>query len=281
VIDHIQITAAEDLDVGRRAGYYDHFGAVRDMIQNHVLQILSLVAMEPPTTFNPVDIRRAKTELLRAIRPIDPADAVRGQYAGYAETEGVAPGSRRETFAAAGVRIENWRWQGVPIFLRTGKALRRQLTEVVIRFRNAPHLRLDDLEVASIPTLIFIRLQPHEEVLIRIGAKRPGGQFQLVPAGLELRYASLASGQLPDAYVNVFNEVLTGGHTVFPGPREIERSWEIVDPLLDTWEKGGRPDPYARGSWGPGAADDLIGRLGGGRWITSGEEAGTEMKGGV
>jgi glucose-6-phosphate 1-dehydrogenase len=279
VVDHIQITAAEDLDVGRRAGYYDHFGAVRDMIQNHVLQILSLVAMEPPATFNPVDIRRAKTQLLRAIRPIDPADAVRGQYAGYAETEGVAPGSRRETFAAAAVRIENWRWQGVPIFLRTGKALPRQLTEVVIRLRNAPHLRLDDQQVACIPTLIFLRLQPHEEVSIRIGAKRPGGQFQLVPAGLELRYGALAGGRLPDAYENVFSEVLTGGHNVFPGPREIERSWEIVDPLLDSWERSGRPESYARGSWGPGAADDLIGRLGGGRWITSGEEAGTEMAG--
>jgi glucose-6-phosphate 1-dehydrogenase len=279
VMDHIQITAAEDLDVGRRAGYYDHFGAVRDMIQNHVLQILSLVAMEPPATFNPIDIRRAKTQLLRAIRPIDPADAVRGQYAGYTETEGVAPGSRRETFAAAAVWIENWRWEGVPIFLRTGKALRRQLTEVVIRLRNAPHLRLDNGPVACIPTLIFIRLQPQEEVLIRIGAKRPGGQFQIVPAGLELRYAALARGQLPDAYVNVFSEVLTGGHTVFPGPREIERSWEIVDPLLESWARSGRPEPYVRGSWGPDAAHDLIGRLGGGRWITSGEEAGTEMSG--
>jgi glucose-6-phosphate 1-dehydrogenase len=271
----IQITAAEDLDVGSRAGYYDHYGAVRDMIQNHVLQVLALVAMEPPATFNPDDIRDAKTHLLRAVQPIDPENAVRGQYEGYTQAEGIPPGSRRETFAAAAVRIENWRWQDVPIFLRTGKALPRQLTEVVIRLRDAPHLRLDDSRIACVPTLIFIRIQPQEEVLIRIGAKRPGPSFEIVPAGLHLPYAALAGGPLPDAYENVFSEVLAGGHSVFPGPHEIERSWEIVDPLIASWESGGRPDTYARGSWGPDAANDLINRLGGGRWITSGEEPGT------
>jgi glucose-6-phosphate 1-dehydrogenase len=275
VVDHIQITAAEELDVGRRAGYYEGYGAVRDMIQNHVLQILSLVTMEPPATFSPADIRRQKTQALRAIRPIEPADAVRGQYEGYTEAEGVAPGSRRETFAAAAVRIENWRWEGVPVFVRTGKALRRQLTEVVVRLRDAPHLRLDDQKVSCVPTLIFMRLQPHEELIIRIGAKRPGGRFEIVPAGLELRYAALAHGPLPDAYENVFREVLTGGHTVFPGRAEIERSWEIVDPLIASWESDGCPLSYVRGSWGPEAADDLVGRLCGCRWITSGEESGT------
>jgi glucose-6-phosphate 1-dehydrogenase len=231
--------------------------------------------MEPPATFNPDDIRDAKTHLLRAVQPIDPANAVRGQYAGYTEAEGIDPRSRRETFAAAGVRIENWRWEDVPVFLRTGKALPRQLTEVVIRLRDAPHLSLDDSRIACVPTLIFIRLQPQEEVLIRIGAKRPGPSFQIVPAGLHLRYAALADGPLPDAYENVFSEVLAGGHSVFPGPREIERSWEIVDPLIASWESGGSPEKYARGSWGPDAANDLIRRLGGDRWITSGEEPGT------
>ena len=275
VVSQIQVTAAEDLDVGRRAGYYDHVGAVRDVIQNHVLQILALVAMEPPVTFNPSDIRMAKTQLLRAVAPIDPADAVRGQYVGYTEAEGVPPDSRRETFAAAAVKILNWRWQDVPIFLRAGKALPRQLTEVVIRLRDAPHLRLDDQQLTCVPTLIFIRLQPHEEVVIRIGAKRPGASFEIVPAALELRYAALAHGALPDAYENVFGEVLTGGHSVFPGPDEIVRSWEIVDPLLSSWEEIGSPEPYARGSWGPTAADDLISRLPEGRWITSGQVAGT------
>jgi glucose-6-phosphate 1-dehydrogenase len=276
LIDSIQITAAEDLDVGRRAGYYDHYGAVRDMVQNHVLQILALIAMEPPTTFDAPDIRDAKTRLLRAVRPLDPSTAVRGQYRGYLDAEGVASGSRRETYAAARVSIDNWRWQGVPIFLRTGKALRRSVTEAVIQFKEAPHLQLDGRPVRCIPTLLVIRIQPHEEVQLRIGAKVPGGRFELVPAGLRLEYRRLARGPLPDAYENVLAEVLEGGHSVFPGPREIERSWEIVDPLLRSWKEHGSPLPYARGSWGPDEADSLVAAHGGGRWITSGEEPGMD-----
>ena len=274
MVQSIQITAAEELDVGRRAGYYDHFGAVRDMIQNHVLQILSLVTMEPPATFDPADIRKAKMQLLRAVAPLDPAAAVRGQYAGYTDTEGVAQGSRRETFAAAEVRIVNWRWEGVPIFVRTGKTLRRRMTEAVIRLKDAPHLSLAGRAEPGIPTLVFIRIQPQEGILVRIGAKRPGARFEMVPAGLKLEYRDLTPSPLPDAYENVFNEVLHGGHTVFPGPREIERSWEIVDPLLRGWEESGRPLPYARGSWGPTEADSLVAARGG-RWINSGEEPGT------
>jgi glucose-6-phosphate 1-dehydrogenase len=275
MIDSIQITAAEELDVGRRAGYYDQSGAIRDMVQNHVLQILSLVTMEAPATFDPADIRKAKTQLLRAVAPLDPAAAVRGQYAGYTDTEGVAPNSRRETFAAAAVRIENWRWQGVPIFVRTGKTLRKQVTEAVIRLKDAPRLRLAGKLEPGIPTLVVIRFQPQEQVLVRIGAKRPGAKFEMVPAGLTFDYEKLAQGEPPDAYQNVLNEVLSGEHTVFPGPREIERSWEIVDPLLESWEASGRPAPYARGSWGPEAAGELIASRGGGQWITSGEEPGT------
>jgi glucose-6-phosphate 1-dehydrogenase len=273
-VDSIQITAAEDLDVGRRAGYYDHYGAVRDVVQNHVLQILALIAMEPPTTFDAADIRDAKTRLLRAVRPLDPSTAVRGQYEGYLDAQGVAPGSRQETFAAAQVSIDNWRWQGLPIFLRAGKALRRSLTEAVIRFKEAPHLQLDGRPVTCIPTLLVIRFQPHEEVQLRIGAKVPGAQFELVPAGLRLEYGRLARGPLPDAYENVFAEVLKGGHSVFPGPDEIERSWAIVDPLLRSWDRQGSPLPYARGSWGPAEADSLVAAHGGGGWIASGEEPG-------
>jgi glucose-6-phosphate 1-dehydrogenase len=275
-IDSVQITAAEDLDVGRRAGYYDHYGAVRDMVQNHVLQILALIAMEPPTTFDAPDVRDAKTRLLRAVRPLDPGAAVRGQYEGYLDTEGVAPGSRRETFAAARVAIDNWRWQGVPVFLRTGKALRRAVTEAVIVFKEAPHLQLDGRPVPGIPTLLVIRIQPHEEVQLRIGAKVPGGGFELVPAGLRLEYRRLARGPLPDAYENVFSEVLEGGHSVFPGPDEIERSWAIVDPLLRSWEREGSPLRYQRGSWGPAEADSLVAASGPGRWVTSTEEPGLD-----
>jgi glucose-6-phosphate 1-dehydrogenase len=275
LIDSIQITAAEQLDVGERAGYYDGAGAVRDLVQNHLLQVLALITMEPPATFDAEDIGEAKTQLLRTVAPLDPATAVRGQYEGYLDADGVAPSSRRETYAAAQVRIDNWRWQGVPIFLRTGKALRRQLTEAIIRLKDAPHLLLDGDPVASIPTLLVIRFQPAEEVVLRIGAKPPGASFSLEPAGLRLEYAGLSRGRLPDAYENVLNEVLDGEHSVFPGPREIERSWAIVDPLMRAWEEEGRPLSYARGSWGPPAADSLIAAQGGGCWTTSGEEPGT------
>jgi glucose-6-phosphate 1-dehydrogenase len=275
MIESIQITTAEDLDIGERAGYYDHIGAMRDMVQNHVLQLLALVTMEPPTTFDPADIRTAKAELLRAVQALDPGTSVRGQYDGYLETAGVAPDSRRETYAAALVVVENWRWEGVPIFIRSGKALRRQLTEVVVRFRDAPHLRVGGRRQRGIPTLLVIRFQPDEGILLRIGAKRPGTPFEMVPAGMKLEYKLLTRRELPDAYVNVLNEILAGGHTVFPGAREIERSWEIVDPVIHSWEADGHPETYRRGSWGPGLAADLVASHGGGRWITSDDEPGT------
>jgi glucose-6-phosphate 1-dehydrogenase len=248
---------------------------MRDMVQNHVLQLLALVTMEPPTTFDPADIRAAKAELLRAVQALDPGTAVRGQYEGYLETEGVAPDSRRETYAAARVVVENWRWEGVPIFIRSGKALRRQLTEVVVRFRDAPHLRVGGRRQRGIPTLLVIRFQPDEGILLRIGAKRPGTPFEMVPAGMKLEYKRLARRELPDAYVNVLKEILAGGHTVFPGAREIERSWEIVDPVIHGWEADGHPETYRPGSWGPGLAADLVASNGGGRWITSDDEPGT------
>jgi glucose-6-phosphate 1-dehydrogenase len=276
MIESIQITAAEEIDIVQRAGYYDGIGAVRDMIQNHVLQLLALVTMEPPTTFDPSDIRKAKLELLRAVEPLDPGTAVRGQYDGYLDAEGVDPNSRRETYAAARVVIENWRWEGVPIFIRSGKALRRQLTEAVIRLRDAPHLRVAGRRQRGIPTLVVIRFQPDEGILLRIGAKRPGSRFEMVPAGMKLEYSRLARQQLPDAYENVLSEVLAGGHTVFPSGREIERSWQIVDPLLESWELEGHPEIYPRDSWGPQAAAELVATHGAGRWIVSGDEPGTE-----
>ena len=275
MIESVQVTAAEEGDIGTRAGYYDQIGAVRDMVQNHVLQLLALVTMEPPTTFDPADIGQAKVELLRAVAPLDPALAVRGQYDGYLDTDGVDASSRRETYAAARVVIDNWRWEGVPILVRTGKALRRNLTEVVVRFKDAPHLRVAGRRQRGIPTILVIRFQPEESILLRIGAKRPGGRFEMLPAGMKLEYSRLARQPLPDAYVNVLSEILAGGHTVFPSGREIERSWEIVDPLLQAWEADGHPETYARGSWGPRVADDLMLGSGGGRWITSGDEPGT------
>jgi len=275
LIETILITAAEEEGIGLRAGYYDQIGAVRDMIQNHVLQLLALVTMEPPITFDAEYIRRAKRLALRSITPLDPAFAVRGQYDGYLNEEGVAPDSRRETYAAARISIENWRWDGVPIFVRTGKALKRRATEIVIKLRDAPMLRVAGRRQRGIPTLIVIRIQPDEGITLRIGAKRPGVRFEMVPAGMRLDYARLSRSALPDAYENVLSEVLAGGHSAFPGGEEIELSWEIVDPLIKAWESEGYPEPYPQGSWGPQAADDLVGSGGGGRWIVSGDEPGT------
>jgi glucose-6-phosphate 1-dehydrogenase len=275
LVETIQITVAEEEGIRKRAGYYDQAGAVRDVIQNHVLQLLALVTMEPPTTFDAEYVRRAKRAALRAMSPINPSSAVRGQYLGYLDEEAVANDSRRETYAAARLSIENWRWDGVPIFVRTGKALKRRVTEVVIKLRDAPHLRIGGNRQRGIPSLIVIRIQPDEGITIRIGAKRPGTRFEMVPAGMKLDYKRLTKAPLPDAYENVLSEVLAGGHSAFPGAEEIELQWEIVDPLIKAWESDGHPEPYARGSWGPQAADDLVADGGGGRWIVSGDEPGT------
>jgi len=275
LIETILITVAEEEGIGKRAGYYDQSGAVRDIIQNHMLQLLALITMEPPTTFDPEYVRRAKRAALRAMSPIDPGMAVRGQYEGYLDESGVEPDSRRETYAAMRVSIDNWRWDGVPIFLRTGKALARRVTEVVIKLRDAPMLRIAGRRQRGIPTLIVIRIQPDEGISLRIGAKRPGTKFEMVPAGMRLDYARLSKASLPDAYENVLSEVLAGGHSAFPGAEEIELSWEIVDPLIRAWEAEGHPELYSKGSWGPRAADDLVADGGGGRWIVSGDEPGT------
>ena len=275
LIETILITVAEVEGIGKRAGYYDQSGAVRDIIQNHMLQLLALITMEPPTTFDPEYVRRAKRAALRAMSPIDPSMAVRGQYEGYLDEEGVSPDSRRETYAAMRVSIDNWRWDGVPIFLRTGKALRKRVTEVVIKLRDAPMLRIGGRRQRGIPTLIVIRIQPDEGISLRIGAKRPGTKFEMVPAGMRLDYARLSKASLPDAYENVLSEVLAGGHSAFPGAEEIELSWEIVDLLIRAWEGEGHPETYPKGSWGPQAADDLVASAGGGRWIVSGDEPGT------
>ncbi len=271
-IASIQITAAETEDIRQRAGYYDQVGAVRDVIQNHLLQILALVAMDAPSTMDPIDVRAAKYSLLRAVEPFAPAASVAGQYDGYLTTKGVSPDSRHETYAAVKVSIENWRWQEVPVFVRAGKALARDVTEVAVRLTDAPHLELAGRWLDSIPTMILFRLQPDPGILLRIGAKVPGPQFEMIPADLRLDYGALAKGPLPDAYENVLGEILRGEQSDFPGPGEIERSWEIVDPLLAEWESHGRPQTYPRSSWGPPAAEELIATQGGGRWIDADED---------
>jgi glucose-6-phosphate 1-dehydrogenase len=276
LVDTIQLTVAEEGTIGSRAGYYDEAGAARDMVQNHVLQVLALILMEPPITLDAPNIRRAKIDALRAMRPIDPAEAVRGQYESYLEEPGVNRASRRETFVAARIHVDNWRWAGVPIFFRTGKALRRRVTEAVIRFKEAPTLSIDGQPQRGIPTLLLIRVQPDEGITLRIGAKLPGARFEMVPAGMSLEYSRLVNGELPEAYEHVLSELIAGGHSVFPSGEEIERSWEIVDSLLKAWEAGGHPERYVQGSWGPYGAAELISSGGGTRWIDPGDEPGTQ-----
>jgi glucose-6-phosphate 1-dehydrogenase len=276
LVDTIQLTVAEEGTIESRAGYYDEAGATRDMVQNHVLQVLALILMEPPITLDAPNIRRAKIDALRAMRPIDAAEAVRGQYEGYLEEPGVNRASRRETFVAARIHVDNWRWAGVPIFFRTGKALRRRVTEAVIRFKEAPTLSIDGQPQRGIPTLLLIRVQPEEGITLRIGAKLPGARFEMVPAGMSLEYSRLLQSELPDAYEHVLSELIAGGHSVFPSGEEIERSWEIVDPLLKAWEAGGHPERYVQGSWGPYGAAELISTGGGTRWIDPGDEPGTQ-----
>ncbi len=275
LIESIQVTVAEEGGIDNRAGYYDQVGAVRDMVQNHVLQLLALILMEPPRTLDAANIRRAKLDALEAMSPIDPDDAVRGQYEGYLDEPGVSPDSRRETYAAARVTVDNWRWYGVPIYFRTGKALRRRVTQAVIRFRDAPLLSLQGERQRGIPTLLVIHVQPEEGITLRIGAKRPGARFEMVAAGMKLEYAQLSREELPEAYEHVLSEVLSGGHTVFPSGGEIERSWEIVDRLVSAWEAAGHPESYRRGSWGPEEAREFMIRTRGGRWINPGDEPGT------
>jgi glucose-6-phosphate 1-dehydrogenase len=276
-VDSIQITVAEQLDIVERAGYYDEVGAVRDMVQNHILQVLALVAMDAPATLNPVDTRAAKLALLRAVHPLDAATAVAGQYDGYRGTAGVPADSRRETYAAGRIAVENWRWQGVPMFFRTGKAMARQVAEIVVRLKDTPRLRVGDEHLDSIPALVVIRIQPDEGILLRIGAKQAGPLFELTPAVMRLDYRGATEKGLPDAYDNVLGEILAGGQLEFPGPDEIVRAWEIVDTLLGEWESRGQPQTYVRGSWGPKAADDLIAAHGGGQWLDATELVRTEV----
>jgi glucose-6-phosphate 1-dehydrogenase len=275
LIESIQVTVAEEDDIASRAGYYEQAGAVRDMVQNHVLQLLALILMEPPRTLDAASIRRAKLEALMAMRPINLADAVRGQYEGYLDEPGVAADSRRETYVAARIEVDNWRWYGVPIYFRTGKTLRRRVTDAVIRFKDAPVLSVGGQRQQGIPTLLMIHVQPLEGVTLRIGAKRPGALFEMVAAGMDLEYARLSRRELPEAYEHVLSEVLAGVHTVFPSGEEIERQWALVDPLISAWEAAGHPETYQRGSWGPEGARELMIRTHGGRWINPGDEPGT------
>ncbi|MBX5478491.1 glucose-6-phosphate dehydrogenase [Pyrinomonas methylaliphatogenes] len=274
-IDHVQITNAETLGVEGRGGYYERAGALRDMIQSHVLQVVSLIAMEPPTSLSGDDVRDEKMKALAAVRPIKDVkeSAVRGQYGpgfvlgervvGYREEPGVDPQSTTETFAALKLQIDNWRWAGVPFYVRSGKRLPKRVTEVAIRFKDVPHNLFTANGESLSANLLIIRIQPNEGITLRFNVKLPGQAMRLRPVNMDFRYSASFGITLPEAYERLLLDCMLGEATLFARRDMIERSWEIVMPVLEAWaaEKPDFPN-YAAGTWGPQAADELIERDG-------------------
>lgn len=261
-IDHVQITVAEAVDVEHRGGYYDGAGVLRDMFQNHLLQLLSLVTMEPPASISADALRNEKVKALSALRTVEPADAVRGQYEGYVGSEGIAPDSTTPTFAALKLYIDNWRWQGVPFYLRSGKALDRKVSEIVIQFRRPPHLFFDlprgqELE----PNVLSLCIQPDEGIHIQFQAKVPGSMKDVQAVPMEFRYSdNFGDIPLPEAYERLLLDAIHGDAALFTREDEIELSWKLIDSVNHCWEmKKALPlELYPRGSWGPEASDKLL-----------------------
>ena len=278
-VDHIQITVAETVGVEERGEFYDQAGALRDMVQNHLLQILCLVAMEPPITFDADEIRNKKVDVLRAIRPIHPEDvhkiAVRGQYRkgtilgnavpGYREEPRVSPGSTTETYAAFTFHIDNWRWQGVPFYLRTGKRLTAKVSEVSIIFRSPPHQFFPSAAVEGWqPNRIVIRIQPEEGIGTRIQVKLPGNRLLLGAADMQFRYRESFKDSAPEPYETLLLDAIRGDATLFMRADQVECAWKVVAPVLEAWESVPPADfpDYPAGSWGPEAADLMLAREG-------------------
>ena len=273
-VDHVQITAAENIGVGSRGPYYEEAGALRDMIQNHILQLLTLVAMEPPPDFEPNSVRDEKAKVLRSIRPVsaDKVDrlAVRGQYRsgfaggkevpGYLEETGVAPDSSIETFAAIRFTIDNWRWAGVPFYVRTGKNLPKRVTEIAILFRRTPHIIFGQTSPGEADTnVLALRIQPDEGITLKFGAKLPGQSLNIRSVNMDFRYGSTFGMHLSSAYERLLLDCMLGDPTLFDRVDSVEAAWTLVQPFLDRWGNGkGTIPSYDAGSWGPVEADQLL-----------------------
>jgi glucose-6-phosphate 1-dehydrogenase len=279
-VDHVQITMAEDIGIGGRAGYYDGIGAARDVIQNHLLQLMSLLAMEEPTSFEAESLRIEKQKILASVelpRRLDLSTA-RGQYAagwaggqkvpGYLEEEGIAKSSTTETYAAVTLHVDTRRWAGVPFYLRTGKRLGRRVTEVAVVFKRAPHLPFAETSTEELTqNALVVRVQPDEGVTLRFGSKVPGTAMEIRDVNMDFQYGGAFTEDSPEAYERLILDVLLGDPPLFPQHEEVELSWMILDPILDHWAKQdakgkGRPDPYAAGTWGPKSADAMLARDG-------------------
>jgi glucose-6-phosphate 1-dehydrogenase len=260
-VNNVQITVAETVDVGHRAEYYDTAGVIRDMFQNHLLQLLALVAMEPPSSFEADAVRNEKAKIFKSIRPISLSDTVRGQYAGYLDAEGVTSGSKTATFAAIKLFVDNWRWQGVPFYLRSGKAMARKISEIIIEFQRPPHLmfRLPEGRVFT-PNILSMCIQPDEGIHLRFEAKVPDSDQEMQSVDMDFHYRSSFTGSLPEAYERLLLETLDGDASLFTRSDGIEDAWQLMDPILQGWEGPDAPAlvVYPAGNWGPDEADQLL-----------------------
>jgi glucose-6-phosphate 1-dehydrogenase len=274
-VDHVQITMAEDIGLGGRAGYYDGIGAARDVIQNHLLQLLALTAMEEPVSFRPKALRTEKIKILEATKPVGPfaETTARGQYSGgwqggqkvpgLLEEEGFAKDSITETYAAITLAVDTRRWAGVPFYLRTGKRLGRRVTEIAVLFKRAPHLPFDDTATEELgQNALVVRVQPDEGVTLRFGSKVPGSTMEVRDVSMDFSYGHSFTESSPEAYERLILDVLLGEPSLFPNSTEVELSWEILEPVLKYWHSHGKPDPYPAGTWGPESADEMLARTG-------------------
>lgn len=269
-VDHVQITVAETVDVGYRAAFYDATGVVRDMFQNHLLQLLTLVAMEPPASFRADEVRNEKAKVLAAIRPISPgslaSETVRGQYRGYLDADGVAANSQTATYAALRFFLDNWRWQGVPFYLRSGKALAAKTSEIIIQFKSPPHIMFPIPQGETLtPNYLALFIQPDEGMHLRFEAKVPDTTAEMRSVDMEFHYAEdFGEGSLPEAYERLLLDALNGDASLFTRSDSIELSWRLIDPILRGWESSGKPplEIYEPGSRGPEQADALLARDG-------------------
>ncbi len=277
-IDHVQITASETLGVGSRGGYYDTSGALRDMVQNHLFQLLCLTAMEPPVDLSADSVRDEKVKVIRALRPINRAnvarDVVRGQYTSgaidgidvpaYLEEDRVAPDSKTETFVALRVFVDNWRWADVPFYIRVGKRLPKPGTEIAIHFRSAPPVLFNRLENSGDDNILVIRIQPDEGISLRMQAKLPGTSLRIEPVKMDFRYGTSFGKVGPEAYERLLLDAMSGDATLFARRDEVEHAWEFIDGIEEGWSEPSAPPLhlYPAGAWGPDAADELISATG-------------------
>jgi len=274
-VSHVQITMAESIGIGGRAGYYDGIGAARGVIQNHLLQLLALTAMEEPNSFDADQLRAEKVKVLAATRPPSDLDAhtARGQYLagwqggqqvrGYLDEDGIDPNSATETYAAIRVEVNNRRWAGVPFYLRAAKRMPRRVTEVALSFHRAPYLpflpsQVDGLGVNA----LVMRIQPDEGITLRFGAKVPATPMEIREVSMDFNYGGSFTQTSPEAYERLILDVLRGDPPLFPRQEEVELSWKILDPVLEHWARTGRPEGYAPGTWGPASSDHMLARDG-------------------